>query len=197
VALQAGLIVGGLGLLVLGADWLVFGAAGIARAANVSDAVIGLTIVAAGTSLPEVATSIVAALRGERDIAVGNVIGSCLFNLLAIAGLASVVAPLGLQVPDALARFDLPVMVAVALACLPVFATGHRIARWEGAVFVSYYAAYLTYLVLDSTGHDALPAFSWTMLGFVMPLTAVTLVVIWIRTRRAARRDRSPVSLRS
>jgi cation:H+ antiporter len=185
VALHAGQILGGLGLLVVGADWLVFGAAGIARAFNVSDAVIGLTIVAAGTSLPEVATSIVAALRGERDMAVGNVVGSGLFNLLAIGGLGALMSPAGLAVPEALTRFDLPVMVAVAAACLPIFAAGHRIARWEGGLFLAYYAAYVAYLIMAATAHDALPAFSGVMAGFVLPLTVVTLLVLWSRSRRA------------
>jgi cation:H+ antiporter len=180
---QLVLIAAGLALLVLGATWLVDSAVAIARALDVSEVVIGLTIVAAGTSLPEVATSVVAALRGERDIAVGNVVGSNLFNLLAIGGLAALVTPGGLEVAPALARLDLPVMVAVAFACLPIFATGHRIARWEGALFVGYYAAYVTFLILAATEHAALPPFSGVMLGFVLPLTVVTLVVLWMRQR--------------
>ena len=110
----------------LGSRWLVNGAVAFAQALGVSELVIGLTIVAAGTSLPEVATSILAAFRGERDIAVGNVVGSNIFNLLAVLGLAGLVAPGGLPAPAALLRFDLPVMVAVALACLPIFASGAR-----------------------------------------------------------------------
>ncbi len=182
VLVQGLLIVSGLGLLVLGAEWLVEGATGVARALQVSDAVIGLTIVAAGTSLPEVATSIVAAVRGERDIAVGNAIGSCLFNLLAVAGLAAAVAPDGLVVPDVVARFDLPVMLAVAVASLPVFATGHSIARWEGGLFVASYSAYVAYLVMAATAHETLPVYSAVMAGFVVPLTVLTLVVMWVRT---------------
>lgn len=182
---QIGLIVGGLVLLVLGATWLVDSAVSIARALGVSEVIIGLTIVAAGTSLPELATSVVAAMRGERDIAVGNVIGSGLFNLLAIAGIAAVVTPGGLEVATALIRFDIPVMVVVALACLPIFAVGHRIARWEGVLFLSYYLAYLSYLVLATTQHTALPAYSAAMLGFVLPLTIVTLVVLLVRHRAA------------
>ena len=150
-------IAAGLVLLVLGATWLVDSAVAIAHALGVSEIVIGLTIVAVGTSLPELATSLVAALRGERDIAVGNVIGSSLFNL--------------------------PVMIAVALACLPIFATGHRIARWEGALFLGYYAVYVSYLILAATQHMALPAYSATMLGFVLPLTVVTLIVLLARHR--------------
>jgi len=181
--LQLAAIAGGLVLLVIGAHWLVDSAVIIARLLGVSEVVIGLTIVAAGTSLPEVATSVVAALRGERDIAVGNVIGSNLFNLLSIGGIASLVTPGGLEVAASLVRFDIPVMIAVAFACLPIFATGHLIARWEGALFVGYYIAYVTYLILATTEHAALPPFSGVMLGFVLPLTAVTLLVLWGRHR--------------
>jgi len=181
---QIGMILAGLALLILGARWLVGAAVTIAQAAGVSETVIALTIIAAGTSLPEVVTSIVAALRGERDIAVGNVIGSNIANILGIAGLTAVITPGGLSVAPALLRFDLPVMLAVAAACLPVFVAGHRIARWEGALFFGYYLAYTLYLVLDATGHDALPAYSTVMLEFVLPLTLITLLVVMARTVR-------------
>jgi cation:H+ antiporter len=177
-------IVAGLLLLVLGAHWLVESAVAIARSLGVSEVVIALTIIAAGTSLPELATSIVAALRGERDIAVGNVIGSGLFNLLAIGGIAALVTPGGLSVAPSMLSFDLPIMVAVALACLPIFAAGHQISRWEGALFFAYYIAYLTYLILAATTHAALPIFSGIMLAFVLPLTVVTLVVLLLRHRK-------------
>jgi cation:H+ antiporter len=188
---QLALIAGGLALLVLGATWLVDSAVVIAQVLGVSEVVIGLTIVAAGTSLPEVATSIVAALRGERDIAVGNVVGSSLFNLLGIGGIAALVTPGGLEVASALVRFDLPVMTAVAFACLPIFASGHRIARWEGALFLGYYAAYVSYLILVSTRHAALQPFSGVMLSFLLPITVVTLAVLWMRQRAALPREES------
>lgn len=181
------LVVGGLALLVLGSDWLVDGAAAVARRLGVSDLVIGLTIIAAGTSMPEAVTSVVASLRGQRDIAVGNVVGSNIFNLLAVLGVSSLVAPGGLEVTAAALRFDIPVMTAVALACLPVFFTGQVIARWEGALFLGYYLAYAAYLVLAATQHDALPVFSRVMLLFVVPLTVVTLGVLVLRGRRAGR----------
>jgi cation:H+ antiporter len=180
---QIAFIVGGLVLLVLGAHWLVDSAVAIARTLGVSEVIIGLTIVAAGTSLPELATSVVAAFRGERDIAVGNVIGSCVFNLLAIAGIAALVAPGGLEVATSMLRFDIPVMVVVALACLPIFATGHLIARWEGALLLGYYLAYLLYLILAATQHTLLPLFSTAMLGFALPLTLITLIVLLVRHR--------------
>lgn len=181
-------IAAGLVLLVLGSRWLVNGAVAFAQALGVSELVIGLTIVAAGTSLPEVATSILAAFRGERDIAVGNVVGSNIFNVLAVLGLSGLVAPSGLPAPAALLRFDLPVMIAVAIACLPIFASGATIARWEGALFLFYYAAYTAYLVLAAQQHDALPVFSAVMELFVLPLTAITLAVVgWRAWRRPAR----------
>ena len=180
---QLTFIVSGLGLLVLGATWLVESAVSIARSFEISEAVIGLTIVACGTGFPELATSVVAAIRGERDIAVGNVVGSCVFNLLGIMGVAALVTPGGLSVVPALVFFDIPVMIGAAFACLPIFATGHRIARWEGVLFLAYYAAYVGYLILGATQHDALHGFSAGMLGFVLPLTAVTLLVLWAGQR--------------
>ena len=184
-AVNLAFIGAGLALLVLGSRWLVNGAVAFAQAFGVSELVIGLTIVAAGTSLPEVATSILAAFRGERDIAVGNVVGSNIFNILAVLGLSGLVAPSGLPAPAALLRFDLPVMIAVAIACLPIFASGATIARWEGALFLFYYAAYTAYAVLAAQQHDALPAFSAVMEAFVLPLTAVTLAVVGWRAWRA------------
>jgi cation:H+ antiporter len=132
-----------------------------------------------------VATSVVAAIRGERDIAVGNVVGSNIYNLLLILGVASLATPGGLAVPPSVLTFDLPVMVVVAIACLPVFFTDYTIARWEGLLFFAYYVAYTTYLVLYSARHDALPAFSFAMLWFALPITALTLIVVAMRQRRA------------
>ena len=183
---QIALIVAGLGLLVLGSDWLVTSAVAFAQALGVSDLVIGLTIVAAGTSMPEVATSVAAALKGERDIAVGNVVGSNTFNILGCLGLSGLVAgSAGLAVAPSLLAFDIWVMLAVALACLPIFLSGREIARWEGAVFLGYYAAYVSYLLLAAQQHDALETYSTVMMGFVIPLTVITLVVSLIRPAKA------------
>lgn len=172
------LVAVGLVLLVLGSNWLVDAAVTLARQLGMSELIVGLTIVAIGTSLPEVATSVMAAVRGERDIAVGNVIGSCVFNILAVLGISASIAPGELLVPASMLAFDLPVMVAVTVACLPIFFTGHLIARWEGGVFLAYYMAYTAYLILDASGHDSQAGFSAVMSGFVLPLTAVTLMVL-------------------
>jgi cation:H+ antiporter len=180
-----GLIIIGLGLLVLGSRWLVNGAIAIAQKLGVSELIIGLTIIAAGTSLPEVATSIIASIRGER----GNVVGSNIFNILSVLGLTALVAPSGVNVSSAALRFDIPVMLAVAVACLPIFFSGNLIARWEGALFLGYYIAYTLYLILSATQHDALPAFSLIMESFVLPLTAITFVIVIVRSLRAKKKE--------
>jgi cation:H+ antiporter len=174
-------IIVGLALLILGSRFLVNSAVEIAKSLGVSDLVIGLTIIAAGTSLPEVATSIIAALRGERDIAVGNAIGSNLFNIFFILGIAGIINDKGINVADAAIRFDIPVMVFTAVACLPLFFTGKKLDRWEGLVFFFYYIAYTVYLVLSSQQHAVLAAYSNAMLLFVLPLTMITLLVVGFR----------------
>ena len=175
------LIIIGLTLLVIGANWLVDGAVAAARWLGVSELLIGLTIVAIGTSLPEIATSLIAILRGQSDIAVGNAIGSSLFNILTVLGLTSIVAPDGVNVANSVLQFDLLVMIAATIACLPILFTGLKIARWEGGLFLIYYMIYLTYLGLSATGHTALPTYITALLWFVFPLTAVTVLVSVIK----------------
>jgi cation:H+ antiporter len=153
-----GMLIVGLILLVAGARWLTDAAVDIATVLGISELVIGLTIVAMGTSLPEVATSVLAALRGERDIAVGNAISSNLFNLMGVLSVSSMVAADGITAPESAIQFDLPVMIGVAVACLPIFFDGHLIARWEGGLFFAYYCIYTAYLVLSATH----PAFART-----------------------------------
>lgn len=184
VIVNVSLIAAGLALLVIGADWLIGSAVSIASALGVSNTIIGLTIVAAGTSLPEVVTSIVATLKKERDIAIGNVVGSNIFNIAGILGLSSIITPGGMSVAPGMLNFDMPVMIAVAVATLPIFWTGMAIARWEGFVFIGYYIAYTTYLILGAVQHDALPFFSTAMGAFVLPLTAVTIAVIVLQHLR-------------
>jgi cation:H+ antiporter len=180
-SVQVLLIVVGLALLVLGSEWLVNAAVAFARALGVSDLIIGLTIIAAGTSMPEVATSIMAAVRGERDIAVGNVIGSNTFNVLGCLGLSGLVSAGGLSIAPAVLNFDLWVMLAVAFACLPVFMLRNAIGRRRGLMFLAFYVAYVAYLILGAQDHDALDEYSAVMLSFVLPITIVTLVAMVIR----------------
>ena len=148
------MVAAGLGMLVLGADLFVGSAVSIARGWGMSELVIGLTLVAAGTSLPEVATSLVAAVKGERDIAVGNVVGSNLFNLMCVLGLTGLVTPGGIPVGAEAVAQDLPVMVLVAVACLPVFLIGHAIERWEGVVLLAFYGLYTAALICEAQGRE-------------------------------------------
>jgi cation:H+ antiporter len=187
------LVLGGVALLVVGARSLVTSATDIATVLGLSELIIGLTVVAIGTSLPELATSVIAAVRGERELAVGNVVGSNIFNIGAVMGLVAAVSPGGVPVEPSAVNFDLPVMVAVAVALLPIAFTGYGIARWEGGLFVAYYAAYTLFLLLDATTHDALPEYSALMLTFVAPLTALTLMLLAVYelgVRKGRRQER-------
>ena len=191
------LLLGGIGLLVLGARLLVDGAVSIATALGVDSVVVGLTVVAVGTSLPELATSIIAVRRGERDMAVGNIVGSNIFNIGMVLGLPAIVVGGGIPVPSGVIALDLPLMVAAAFALLPIAFTGFVVARWEGALFVVLYAAYTTYLVLAATQHRLLEGFTDVMLWFVLPPVGLTLVAVTayevgvIRGRRLARGEAS------
>jgi cation:H+ antiporter len=182
--IQVALIASGLGLLAAGAHWLVDGAVNIATRVGVSQLVIGLTLVAAGTSMPEIVTSVTAAIRGERDIAVGNIVGSSIFNILCVLGLSGLLAPRPLVVPATALSFDIPVMIAVAVACLPIFFTGNRIARWEGALFLCYYVVYTTYLVMDAMRNAHARTLAMAMIFFVGPLTILTLAISVYRNLR-------------
>ena len=152
MALDAVLVVAGLALLVVGSNWLVDAARAVALALGVPEITVGLTIVAAGTSLPELATSVLATLRGQRDIAVGNIVGSNIFNLLAILGFSAAISPDGVVAAARAIAVDIPVMVGVALFCYPMFATGHRVSRGEGLLLLAGYAVYTFMLVRSATG---------------------------------------------
>ena len=192
VLLNIALIVAGLAMLVFGSQLFVDGASNLARFFGLSELVIGLTIVAIGTSMPEIAASLLAAFKGERDIAVGNIVGSNIFNLLSVLGLAALFAPNGIPVSPAVLGVDLPFMVAVAVACLPIFLTGNVIARWEGTVFLGYYVAYTLYLLLDAASHPRTMQYRDFMLLFVMPLTVITLGISLGRELRARRTPSTP-----
>lgn len=141
------MLTAGIGLSILGADLLVRGAVDIARSWRISEALIGLTIVAVGTSAPELATTLVATVRNERDVAVGNLIGSSIYNILFILGVTCVALPGDLPVDADLLTFDIPLMAGVAVLCVPVFISGRGVSRSEGILFVLMYLAYLAYLI--------------------------------------------------
>ncbi len=177
-------VIVGLVALVVGGRLIVDGAVGIATGLGLPEVVIGLTVVAIGTSLPEMATAVIAGLRGEPDLAVGNIVGSCIFNVLAVVGLTASVAPDAIPVAASVASFDLPVMVAVTVIALPIVLTGFVVRRWEGALLLGYYAIYLAYVVLDATGRPT-EALSEVMLTFVIPATALGLgLAAWAELRQ-------------
>lgn len=145
------LLVVGLAVIVLGAELLVDGAVSAAHALGVSESVIGLTVVAIGTSAPELVTTVLSTVRGERDIAIGNLFGSSIYNIGAVLAVTIVVAPGGLPVPRDVLVADLLLLGVVAVAAVPVFLSGARISRLEGAAFVAAYAAYLIWLLWSRT----------------------------------------------
>jgi cation:H+ antiporter len=177
----------GLGLLVMGARWLVDSAIIIAETLGVSELAIGLTIVAVGTSLPEVATSVIAAIKGESDIAVGNAVGSNIFNLLGVLGLGALLAPDGVSVAARVLQFDFPVMVFVALISLPVFYIDNRISRAEGGLLLSYYVLYVIFVVLRASNSSALPAMT-LFIAIFAPVTFVALFIVAVRSARSRER---------
>ncbi|MBX0329417.1 calcium/sodium antiporter [Oscillochloris sp. ZM17-4] len=182
------LVAGGLALLVTGAGWLVDGAKVFAISLGVSELIIGLTIVAVGTSLPEIATSVIAGMRGERDIAVGNVVGSNTLNLLLVLGLTALISPVEIPVPASALRLDLPVMVGAALLCLPVFFTRYAVSRREGIMLLGLYMAYTLYLVLGASGSSVVGPYGVALALFVIPLVVAALAVRSLRFLAEERR---------
>ncbi|QOH81394.1 calcium/sodium antiporter (plasmid) [Plesiomonas shigelloides] len=176
-------IIGGLACLVAGANLLVNSAVNIARAFAVSEAVIGLTIVAVGTSLPEVMTSIVASIKGQRDIAVGNVVGSNIFNLLAVLGVSGVLSSNGLAGNEQLVQQDFPVMLAVALLCVPLFFTGAILSRIEGALFFILYLAYTLFLIGGALHAPWLGSVQGIIVYALIPLTVVVVIGSLVKDR--------------
>jgi cation:H+ antiporter len=142
--LALGMALGGLVVVVFGGRLLVDGAVGLARGLGISETVIGLTIVAVGTSMPELVTSVVAAARRQSDVALGNVLGSNIYNVLGILGVTALIAPTA--VPPEIARFDAPVMLGVSLLLLAFAWTGLRIGRREGGALIAGYAAYVWWI---------------------------------------------------
>jgi cation:H+ antiporter len=187
---QIGLVIVGLALLILGSRFLVGSATTIAEAFGVSDLVIGLTVVAAGTSLPELATSVMAAYRGQRDIAVGNVVGSNIFNLLGVLGASAVLTPSGIPVDRDLIILDYPVMLAATLVLIPICWNGFVIRRWEGVLLAAFYVAYVAFLVMDA-GDNTAPELFRTMLMIVIPFVMIGFTTTGIQGWRKYRAEQS------
>lgn len=177
-------LLGGLGGLFVGSRLLVHGAINLVRLLDVSEAIIGLTIVAVGTSLPELAASVVAALKGERDIAIGNIVGSNIFNVCSVVGFAGLASAGNLTVAPHLLALDIPLMIAVALLCLPFFRTGYVLTRANGAVFLAWYALYMILLILRELQSQAFALFQTILLDDLLPILVIGTVVVTVREMR-------------
>ena len=182
-AVAAAKLAGGLVLLVLGSQVLVKGATAAAIGLGVTQTVIGLTIVSAGTSMPELVTSLVAAYRGKADLAIGNVVGSNLLNQLVILGVCGVFSGEGLLVDPVVISRDLPVMVLTTLALLPILWTRGVVTRLEGGILVGLYGLYLAEQVLTETLTTAQDEFRFVVLVVVLPLVLVFFVWQMLRWR--------------
>ena len=170
----------GVSLLWLGAGWMVKGASNFAEAMGVSQLVIGLTIVALGSSAPEIVTSLVAAFRGHAEMAVGNVIGSNVSNIALVMGATATVSD-GVVVPSPAMQFEFPVLLASAIACLPIFARGNRIDRWEGVLFILSFFAFLGCLYVRSSEQYSFPRMNAMAWRITLPLVAVTMIIVILR----------------
>jgi cation:H+ antiporter len=151
MASQSALLAIAIVVIVVGADWLVRGAIDLARMLGVSEAFIGLTVVAIGTSSPELVTTVVSTVRRARDIAIGNLVGSSIYNILFILGVTAMVPSAGIHVGRGLVHVDIPIIALVAIACVPVFLRGQCVTRVEGGLFVGAYLLYLAYLMIART----------------------------------------------
>ncbi len=183
-AVAAAKLAGGLVLLVVGSQVLVKGATAAAIGLGVTQTVIGLTIVSAGTSMPELVTSLVAAYRGKADLAIGNVVGSNLLNQLLILGVCGLFSGEGLVVDPVVVSRDLPVMVLTTLALLPILWTRGVVTRLEGGILVGLYGLYLAEQVLSETLTSAQDEFRFVVLVAVVPLVLVFLVWQMLRWRQ-------------
>ena len=187
--LNVAAFIGGAAILILGSQLLVNSAVEIATFLGASSLVIGLTVIALGTSLPELATSVMASIRGERDIAVGNVIGSNIFNILIVLGLTSAVSETGISISKSAMTFDIPIMLAVAVMCLPICFTDNEVSRREGVLLLLYYLLYIGYLFLHAT--DAYAPQAGLIGWVVVPLTVLMVGRLSWKTWRTVQAKRS------
>ena len=185
------LLVIGFAGLILGARWIVSSAIIFAEMAGVSELVIGLTVVAIGTSLPEIVISLLAAFKGEKDIAVGNIVGSNILNFLAVLGVSGMFIPEAIPIQQSLLDVDLILLIGATILCFPIFFTGRRIVRWEGAVFLVLYIAYLLYQFLIASDHEVLEVFIALMLYFVFPMILLLVTTAFIAETKKRYRYRN------
>lgn len=173
---QSALVLAGLLILGLGCRLFVDGSVELARLVGVSELMIGLTVVSIGTSLPELVTTVIASFRNQREMAVGNIVGSNLFNILCVLGVTASVSPEALPVPAQALAFDIPVTLGAAVICLPIFFTKMEISRWEGVLMLALYLAYISYLVMSAFESPHLQRFEFCVWYGLFPVTLVLLI---------------------
>ncbi len=174
-------------MLTIGSHWLVSGTARIAANFGISELVISLTLVALGTSLPEIATSVVAVRKKEYEMLFGNIIGSCIFNIIAVPVAMALLYSEPLSIDSEIINLDLPVMMVSVIACLPIFISDRRMSRFEGILFLVYYFAYIFVLYLKEFSGSILTEYKTIILTLIVPMTAITLVVVTYRAIRYRR----------
>ncbi len=173
----------GLAMLIAGAHWLVESATIFAEMAGVSELVIGLTVVAIGTSLPEIMTSILAAVRGEKDLAVGSIVGSNILNILSVIGISGLFIS-GIPVQQSLINVELMVLLGISVLCVPFFYSGSMISRTEGAILFTCYVLYMLYLYLDSVQSEMMSLFADAIFYGVVPAVVLySMVVVFLEWR--------------
>lgn len=189
-------LVAGFALLLVGSNSIVSGAVALARSAGLSELLIGATIIAAGTSLPEVAASLIAAARGERDLAVGNVVGSNILNLGLILATCAAVSPTNLPIAPRALHVDLPIMVAAAIICWPIVISKGSIGRAEGAFLFGGYLLYMTLQILDAIAHPQSESIAYYTTRIVVPMLTIGLVLFasWEILRQKRRKSPSPTN---
>lgn len=175
------LIAVSIAVMVIGADMVVQGATSIAKNLGVSELVSGLTIVAIGTSLPEIVTTITAVRNNEHELAIGNVLGSCLFNIIVVPAVMALINSHGLSISKEAEIIDIPVMILAAVSCLPIFFSNHRISRSEGALFLVYGTAYFILLYIRSASDSFLNLYKVEMGVTALGLVSITFVIITVR----------------
>ena len=187
IEMGGGLVLAGVGatLLILGSRLFVDSASGIASALGVSELIIGLTIVSMGTSAPELTTSIVAALRKQPELAIGNAVGASVINMLGVIGGSALIAGGGLAVPEDSIRLDFPIALSVGLVVLSIAILGGKAGRRDGIFMLGFYALYLTALIAISFSASLLTPASIVALGFVLPASVIAAAFLVIRSRRS------------
>lgn len=173
----------GIACLWFGAGWMVDSAARLATDLGISKLVVGLTIVAVGSSAPEIITALLAAKRGHPELAVGSVIGSNIANILLVGGVSASFSS-SIAVPPEAFQFDIPIMLVSSIACLPIFATGHTIDRWEGMFFMFCYVAFSVLLFVKPLLNESFPSWQLLIWPFVIPMILVTCLAVALHNFR-------------